>query len=74
VSTDEHDAMKMAIAAANGVRVELGRALSSTLTVAPHTTLLGAVVSIHISAKDADLLSDMVRRAAHNTKELRAGE
>lgn len=57
------EAMRSAIRAANGLRVELGRALPGPLTVAPHVALLGGVVSIHVADTQAGRLADLVRRA-----------
>lgn len=62
MTEQSHAYLQSAIAAANGLRVELGRALSGPLTVSPHSGLLGGVVAIYVGDQQAKHLADIVRR------------
>lgn len=59
--TDTSEHMNKAIAAANGLRVQLERVLDGPLTVAPHATLLGGVVAIYVGEKQAGQLEELIR-------------
>lgn len=56
------DYMRQAIVAANALRVELGRRLVGSFTVAPHAGLNGGAVSIHLGDMQALQLAEMVKQ------------
>lgn len=66
--TDTHEHLGRAIAAANGLRVQLERVLDGPLTVAPHATLLGGVVAIYVGEKQASQLEELIRLGENDQK------